>query len=124
MPFTFIAFGIAALSIIGLPPSGGTWSKWQLALGAAETGQAILVAILMISSLLNVAYLIPIAVRGFMPAPGLLHDPQGDQSWQIQEGPLLCVVPLCITAFGSFLLFFYADSLFAFLQPIVEQSIP
>ena len=38
MPFTFIAFGIAALSIIGLPPLGGAWSKWQLALGAAETG--------------------------------------------------------------------------------------
>jgi len=38
MPLTFIAFGIAALSIIGLPPLGGAWSKWQLALGAAETG--------------------------------------------------------------------------------------
>ena len=69
MPLTFIAFGVAALSIIGLPPLGGAWSKWQLGLGAAETGQSILVAILMLSSLLNVAYLVPIAVRGFMPAP-------------------------------------------------------
>ena len=69
MPFTFIAFGIAALSIIGLPPLGGAWSKWQLALGAAETGQVILIAVLMLSSVLYVAYLVPIFVRGFLPSP-------------------------------------------------------
>ena len=123
MPFTFIAFGVAALSIIGLPPLGGAWSKWQLALGAAETGQAIFVAVLMISSLLNVAYLIPIAVRAFMPAPAAA-DHENGHGWRIEEAPLLCVAPLCVTALGSFLLFFYADSLFSFLRPIVEQSVP
>ncbi|MGI9510924.1 MAG: proton-conducting transporter membrane subunit, partial [Geminicoccaceae bacterium] len=119
MPFTFIAFGIAALSIIGLPPLGGAWSKWQLALGAAETGQALLVAILMISSLLNVAYLLPVAVRAFMPPPGETDEAKDEGAWRIQEAPLLCVVPLCITAFGCLLLFLYADRLFTFLQPIV-----
>jgi multicomponent Na+:H+ antiporter subunit D len=119
MPFTFIAFGIAALSIIGLPPLGGAWSKWQLALGAAETGHALLVAVLMVSSLLNVAYLVPVAVRAFMPAPGQSSGSDGDGAWRIQEAPMLCVVPLCITSFGCLLLFLYADRLFAFLQPIV-----
>ena len=28
MPFTMAAFLIGALSIIGLPPCGGAWSKW------------------------------------------------------------------------------------------------
>ncbi len=121
MPITFIAFGIAALSIIGLPPLGGAWSKWQLALGAAETGQALLVGVLMVSSLLNVAYLIPIAVRGFMPAPGHSGGSvQNDNAWRIEEAPLLCVVPLCITAFSCFLLFMFADLLFDFLKPIVS----
>jgi multicomponent Na+:H+ antiporter subunit D len=114
MPFTFAAFFLASLSIIGLPPMGGAWSKWELALGAAETGQAVLVAILMISSLLNVAYLIPVAARAFMPvAAGSTRE-----GWQIQEAPLLCVVPLCLTALGCIVLFFYADRLYAFLQPI------
>ena len=125
MPFTFIAFGIAALSIIGLPPLGGAWSKWQIALGAAEAEHAILVAVLMVSSLLNVAYLIPVAVRGFMPAPGestaIAGNDVGD-AWQIKEAPLLCVVPLCITTLGCFSLFFFADSLFSFLQPIVLKN--
>jgi len=120
MPFTFIAFGIAALSIIGLPPLGGAWSKWQLALGAAETDQVVLVAILMASSLLNVAYLIPIAVRAFMPFPiGQDGTSNTASGWRIDEAPMLCVVPLCITAFACFLLFLYADYLFFFLKPIV-----
>lgn len=128
MPFTFIAFGIAALSIIGLPPLGGAWSKWQLALGAAETGQALLVGVLMISSLLNVAYLIPVAVCAFMPVPETVAShpspSRGQAAWHIEEAPLLCVVPLCMTAFGCVVLFFCADTLYAFLQPIVTGSAP
>ncbi len=115
MPFTFAAFFLASLSIIGLPPMGGLWSKWQLAEGAAQTHQGVLVAVLMISSLLNIAYLVPIAVRAFLPAPGAGSQGEG---WQIQEAPLLCLVPLCLTALGGVVLFFYADRLYAFLEPI------
>jgi multicomponent Na+:H+ antiporter subunit D len=121
MPFTFAAFFLASLSIIGLPPMGGAWSKWELTLGAAETGQAILVAILMVSSLLNVAYLIPVAARAFLPAPrgsALGGSNPADTEWRIQEAPLFCLVPLCLTALGCVVLFFYADRLYAFLQPL------
>ena len=38
MPFTFGAFFIGALSIIGLPPAGGSWSKWFLGMGTLEAG--------------------------------------------------------------------------------------
>ncbi|MEM7042824.1 MAG: proton-conducting transporter membrane subunit, partial [Pseudomonadota bacterium] len=127
MPLTFIAFGVAALSIIGLPPLGGAWSKWQLGLGAAETGQSILVAILMISSLLNVAYLIPVAVRAFMPVPTTNEQEalsEQDARWRLDEAPLLCVVPLCMTAMGCFALFLFANDIFAFLQPIASGGKP
>ncbi len=117
MPYTFAAYFLASLSIIGLPPMGGAWSKWLLALGAAETGQAILVAVLMLSSLLNIAYLMPVAVRGFMAptGPGAVGHGRG---WHIQEAPLFCVVPLCLTALGSLVLFFFAERLYLFLQPL------
>jgi multicomponent Na+:H+ antiporter subunit D len=119
MPFTFAAFFLASLSIIGLPPMGGVWSKWELALGAAETGQAILVLILMVSSLLNVAYLIPVAARAFLPADRAKDGADAAAGgWRIQEAPLFCVVPLCFTALGCVVLFFYADRLYAFLQPL------
>ncbi len=127
MPFTFGAFLIGALSIIGLPPLGGSWSKWYLALGAAETGQIAMVAVLMISSLLNVAYLIPIVARGFFlpeprhaPAPVSAGAAAAPQPTGIREAPMFCVVPLCITAMGCLALFFFADELYELLRPIVD----
>jgi multicomponent Na+:H+ antiporter subunit D len=71
----------------------------------------------MVSSLLSVAYLIPVAVRGFMPANEGDNPGSGD-GWQIKEAPLFCVVPLCFTALACIVLFFYADQLYAFLEPI------
>jgi multicomponent Na+:H+ antiporter subunit D len=127
MPFTFGAFSIGALSIIGLPPLGGSWSKWYLMLGAADADQLVLIAVLMISSLLNVAYLIPIVARGFFlpanePRPAsagaaAAPAPKGGLSG-IREAPWLCVVPLCLTALGSLALFFFADPLYRLLEPI------
>lgn len=143
MPITFICFLIASLSIIGLPPFGGVWSKWYLALAAADTGQIIFVAVLMISSLLNVAYLIPIVVRAFYndPDPETQndHDDQGHDAeaahhpgdagganqWKIGtmiEAPIACVGALAFTAMGCFVLFFYADRIQAFLLPILEGA--
>jgi hypothetical protein len=49
MPFTFIAFLIGALSIIGLPPLGGLWGKWYLAIGALDSSQLFILAALMLS---------------------------------------------------------------------------
>src|SRR5690606_1634452 len=60
MPLTMTAFLLGSLSIIGLPPFGGTWSKWMLGMGALESGHVFVVAVLMLSSLLNVGYLLSI----------------------------------------------------------------
>ena len=110
MPFTFAAFFIGSLSIIGLPPLGGSWAKWHLLLGSIEATQWIIVAALLVSSLLNIAYLIPVAARAFYMAPEAT-DGSKNGSTAIAEAPLLCVAPLCITAVGSVLLFFFGDSL-------------
>ena len=66
MPWTFAAFLIASISIIGLPPLGGTWSKWLLLLGAVDADQAVMLVVLVVGSLLAVAYLMPIPVRAFL----------------------------------------------------------
>ena len=106
MPFTFGAFLLGSLSIIGLPPFGGAWSKWYLMLAAADTGQQIMILVLMASSLLNVAYLLPVVARGFfLPAPANAEP-------GLREGPFLCVLPLCLTALGCIALFFYADKIY------------
>jgi multicomponent Na+:H+ antiporter subunit D len=118
MPVTLTAFLIGSLSVIGLPPFGGAWSKYFLALGAMEAGHAVFVAVLMISSILNVAYLLPVVGRGFF-AGGMKG-----QGGPIQEAPMLCVVPLCLTAFGCLVLFFCADDVVRLLQPIAGGGAP
>jgi len=115
MPVTTFAFLLGSLSVIGLPPFGGAWSKWYLALGAAEAHHGVLVAVLMISSLLNIAYLLPIPVRGFFSAPDSGPDDVG-----IKEAPLFCLVPLCLTAAGGVVLFFFADKIYELLAPIAQ----
>lgn len=115
MPFTFIAFLIGALSIIGLPPLGGSWSKWLLMVGAADAGQQIMIGVLMLSSLLNIAYLLPLVAKGFF-LPAAPDDPLRDVG--IREAPALTVIPPVLTAFGCVVLFFYAGNLQDFLLPI------
>lgn len=100
MPWTFGAFAVGALSVIGVPPGGGAWSKWWLALGALAAEQPLLVGVLMLSSLLNVLYLMDIVARAFFVAPSdALRDAgYGEASW----GTL---VPPLVTAAGCVVLF-------------------
>ena len=107
MPFTFAAFTIGTLSIIGLPPFGGVWSKWYLALGAVEAEQWALLAVFMISSLLNIAYLLPIAIRGFFSTPR-----DGAVYTAVREAPLPMLIALGITSLMCLVLFFYPDTFY------------
>ncbi|MDH3666319.1 MAG: proton-conducting transporter membrane subunit, partial [Paracoccaceae bacterium] len=123
MPFTFIAFLIGALSIIGLPPLGGMWSKWYLASGAMDADQLIVIAALMLSSLLNVAYLMPIPLKAFFGT----RPPDADQPFdtqreaeptKIEEAPLPCLIAIGVTALGCIALFFFPDPIFDLLAQI------
>ena len=113
MPITMFAFLIGALSVIGVPPLGGSWSKWYLALGAVDAGQWVFVTILMVSSLLNIAYLIPIPIRGFFSS-----GPDSVPRAPIKEAPLFCVIALSLTAIGCIALFFFADGVYQLLLPL------
>jgi multicomponent Na+:H+ antiporter subunit D len=57
MPLTAACAVIGALSIIGVPPAGGFFSKWYLLLGALEAGQPLVVVALLAGSLLAVVYM-------------------------------------------------------------------
>ena len=104
MPVTFVTFFIGSLSIIGLPPFGGMWSKWYLGLGAVETAQLLLLAVLMISSLLNILYLLPIPIRAFFSKPE-----SGDHYTEIAEAPKSMLLAMVTTSSACIILFFYPD---------------
>lgn len=116
MPIVFTCFLIASLSIIGVPPLGGSWAKYELMQGAIDADKVYVVFVLIASTLLNVAYLLPIAILGLMPPnPGQVEvagfkRPGG--------APALTVIPLAITATGCFVLFFGVNVISDFISPV------
>ena len=123
MPWTMGAFFLGSLSIIGLPPMGGSWSKWFLALGAGEIGQPIFIAVLMLSSLLSIGYLMPVVGRAFFLPPKPYVDEHGhshEAQTEYKEGSPLCTIPLCLTALGCIALFFWGGELRELLLPMLE----
>lgn len=113
MPFTMFAFLIGSLSVIGLPPLGGAWSKWYLVSGALDAGQFLMVGVLIVSSLLNIAYLLPIVANAFF-AP----QPANGTESGMREAPVSCVVSLMVTAGACLVLFAYPDFFLELMQQI------
>jgi multicomponent Na+:H+ antiporter subunit D len=113
MPLTMLAFLIGALSIVGLPPFGGTWSKWWLVQGTLDTGAWMLTAVLLISSLLNIAYLVIIPVRGFFVAPA-------SPATGVSEAPLPSLIAIGITAVGCIALFLWSEPLYQLVGEVLR----
>lgn len=117
MPITFGAFLVGSLSIIGVPPAGGMWSKWYLGLGTLEAGQIGLLAVLMLSSLLSLVYLLEVPVRAFFspPAEGT-HHADG-----FHEAPLPCLIAMIVTATGTVALFLYPTPFYDLMTLVVSR---
>jgi multicomponent Na+:H+ antiporter subunit D len=79
LPLTMGAFTVAALGMIGIPPTAGFVTKWYLGIGAAKAGQPWVLAILVVSSLLNAAYFLPPIALAWFRAP--------DGAWAEQPPP-------------------------------------
>lgn len=112
MPLTMGAFFLASLCIIGVPPTGGTWSKWFLLLGTVEAEQWLLVVLLMLSSLLSIAYLLPIPLRAFFPRNGV----QATGSVVVREAPWPSMLAIAVTAIGCVLLLAYPTIISRLIQ--------
>jgi multicomponent Na+:H+ antiporter subunit D len=99
-PLIFFAYTLGALSIIGVPPFVGSWSKFYLILGSLEADYLFVAIILGISSLLNIYYLLEPVFVGFRKK--LTKD------IHLTNAPL-AVWPPVVTGLGCLLLFFYAN---------------
>ncbi|MCF8061932.1 MAG: monovalent cation/H+ antiporter subunit D family protein, partial [Deltaproteobacteria bacterium] len=101
MPWTMGAFLVGSLSVIGLPPAGGFLSKWWLLIGTLEAGQIGFLAVLLVSSLLNAAYFLPIVYNAFFAAPSAPFPEHAG------EAPAWCLAPIMVVALCSLMLFFH-----------------
>jgi multicomponent Na+:H+ antiporter subunit D len=124
MPITTCAFLIGALGMCGAPPLAGFISKWQIALGAVESGRLFFLLIIIAGSLLDVVYFFPVirtAFFGKMQAAKTLSAPSHaepaaltERAGRVEARPalhLFMIIPLAITAFLSILLCFFPNIL-------------
>ncbi len=93
MPFTMTAFIIAALSMIGVPPTAGFFSKWYLILGAIEAGKWHFMVALIFSSLVNAVLFFRVIEHGYYSEENDGHE---DHKQSIKEAPISMVVPALI----------------------------
>ncbi|MBN2384586.1 monovalent cation/H+ antiporter subunit D family protein [bacterium] len=118
MPVTMTAFFIGALSVIGLPPCGGFISKWLLAIGALEADRIGFLVVILLSSLLNAAYFLPIVYRAFF-----CDESECAYQGPAREAPVWTMVPLCLTAVLSVGLFFYPQPFMTLARLAVRSLI-
>lgn len=117
LPWTMTAFFIASLSMIGIPPVGGFISKWYLIVGAIEAQQLAFVLVLLISSLLNAAYFLPISYAAFFDKEA---PPSGAApAAPIREIPLMAATVMA-TALLSLLLGLYPDYFLSLAQEVIK----
>ncbi len=119
MPWTFAAFTVASLSIIGVPVFAGTWAKWYLIAGSLQAGHWALVATLLVSSLLNILYLLAIPMRAFFGQPA-----EGVDTSRVREAPWPMVAAMVVTATGCIVLFFFPEPLWQLATMALEGVQP
>ncbi len=114
MPFTFGAFAIASLSMIGAPPVAGFVTKWELLVGTIESGSLGILLILLASTLLNVGYFAPVAYKAFFG-----KRPAGEPYEGIKEAPLAMVIPLCVASLISVIIGIYPNFFMNFVKAVI-----
>lgn len=100
MPFTMAVLVIAGLSVIGIPPTCGFFSKWYLVLGAIDANKWVFVAVLLISSLLNVILFFRVIENAYLE-PGEEGTHEGfEAAVAFEEAPLSLLLPILIAGGG------------------------
>jgi multicomponent Na+:H+ antiporter subunit D len=113
MPFTFGAFAIASLSMIGAPPVGGFVTKWSLLVGSIQAHQMGILLILIASTMLNVGYFAPITIKAFFG-----KRPEGETFQGIKEAPLSMLIPILIACTVSVLLGIFPNFMMQFVKVV------
>jgi multicomponent Na+:H+ antiporter subunit D len=127
MPVTMAAFVLGGMSIIGVPPTCGFFSKWYLISGGLAAGQYGFVAALLFSSLINLVLFFRIfEIAYFEPFSDHhgAHGSAGGHGTAIHEAPLQMLVPLALASLSLIVLGIYAgDIVEGFVVPVIPIGI-
>lgn len=119
MPITLGCFAFGSLSLVGIPPFAGFFSKWYLANGALASEVSVFSwmgpVVLLLSALLTAGYLFPIVVQGFLP--GKAYDAQTVKKC---EAGLNMTIPMMILAILALLLGIFSSGIIEFVSQLAH----
>ncbi len=116
MPWTYAFFTVASLGLVGIPPTGGFISKWNLAQGALATGLSyswIGPAALLISAILTAAYLFTVVIRGCFPGEEVKPEPSCEAGYRM-------LAPMCVFAALIVLLGVFSGGIISYLEALAK----
>jgi len=120
MPVTMAAFTIVALSMIGVPPTAGFFSKWYLILGAIDAGSYHFLAALLISSLVNAILFFRIIEIAYFE-PKVDHHAGETAATACSEAPFSMLFPLVVVAISLIIIGLYSGTI---VTTIIQHSVP
>lgn len=95
MPVIMWCYALASLTLIGIPPTGGFWSKWYMASAALDSAPGVfswlIPVVLLISALLTAGYLLPVVIDAFFPGSDA-------PAFERRESPLMWVPMAALAA--------------------------
>ena len=100
MPITMAVFVVTALSIVGIPPMCGFFSKWYLLLGAIAAKQWVAAAVLLASSLVNAILFFRVIEVIYFSRPAEFPDGDRVQHQGFDEAPWSVLIPMLLFAAG------------------------
>jgi multicomponent Na+:H+ antiporter subunit D len=113
-----LAFTLAALSMIGLPPFAGFFSKWYLASGAVENGRWTFLVVILASSLLNAVYFFRILEKVYLKDPHSTIDVTANA--ERNEVPASMLVPTIVLALGLLVIGLSSALIVSTIRPLYE----
>jgi multicomponent Na+:H+ antiporter subunit D len=124
MPVTMMGLVAGGLSMVGIPPSCGFFSKWYLLTGAMEAQYYGFMAALILSSLINAVLFFRVIEVGYFE--GEDHGPKGatQKEMGLQDAPFSMLVPLLLVATSLVLVGIYTGDIVGLvIAPVIPAGI-
>ncbi len=116
MPITMGCFSIAAISLIGIPPTNGFVSKWYLAIGGLRADRVLFSVILLLSALLTAAYILPIVITAFFQGEKVAKEDH-------IEPPLRMLIPIILLTGIVIALGLFPNFVLNFIESITDSIV-
>jgi multicomponent Na+:H+ antiporter subunit D len=123
MPFTMAAFTITALSVVGIPPTCGFFSKWYLILGSVDAKQWVFAAALVLSSLLSAIVFFKVIENAYFKptASAQAHNGGTHEEVIMDEAPMSMLIPIYIMVAGILTLGFVSGKI---ISTVIQFAVP